>query len=185
MPLPVLWSQQRLLTPAVASKSLFGLCYQDSMTDLSVRCGMLQDTVVQEESSALSVRSRRRKPYKRPRPEPKEEGARQPSASAAALRHVDAPAVTRSQAGQRAADPPRGEAAEASKAPERAGKGAGGQTPVRARLEIEQEGTTRDTPGLAPDQHTNGLLSCPSPQRVRAGAAISIAYTGSSLLSTY
>ena len=112
---------------------------------------MLQEMAVQEESSALSVRSRRRKPYKRPRPE--EEGARQPSDSAAALRRVDTPVVTRRQAGQRAADQPGGEAAEASAMPERAGDGAGGQTPVRAKIEIEQDGATRQTPGLAPDQH--------------------------------
>ena len=119
---------------------------------------MLQEMALQEESSALSVRSRRRKPYKRPRPEPEEEGARQPPSSAAALRRADAPAVTRSQAGQRAADQPVGETAEASGVPERAGDGAGGQTPVRANLEIEQEGATRQTPGLAPDQHSNGVL---------------------------
>ena len=137
---------------------------------------MLQEMAVQEESSALSVRSRRRKPYKRPRPEPEEEGARPLPGSAAALRRVDAPAVTRSQAGQRAADQPGGEAGEAAGTPERAGDGAGGQTPVRARLEIEQEGATRQTPGLAPDQHQDGLLPCPSLQRVRPGAAASIAY---------
>ncbi|CAK0786629.1 hypothetical protein CVIRNUC_009843 [Coccomyxa viridis] len=105
------------------------------------------EMAVQEESSALSVRSRRRKPYKRPRPE--EEGARQPSGSAAALRRVDTPVVTRRQAGQRAADQSGGEAAEASGVPERAGDGAGGQTPVRAKIEIEQDGATRQTPDLA------------------------------------
>ena len=135
---------------------------------------MPQEMAVQEESSALSVRSRRRKPYKRPRPEPEEEGARQPPPSAAALRRADAPAVTGSQAGQQAADQPGGETAEAPEVPERAGDGAGGQTPVRAKLEIEQEGATGQTPGLAPNQHSNGLIPCPSLQRVWPGAAVSI-----------
>ena len=157
MHLPVLWAQQRLLTPAVARVGLFEQCCQDSVIARGERSSMLQEMALQEESSALSVRSRRRKPYKRPRPEPEEEGARQPPSGAAALRRADAPALTRSQAGQQAADQPGGEPTEAPGVPDRAGEGAGGQTPVRARLEIEQEGTTRQSPGLAPDQHSNRL----------------------------